>query len=88
MKQPHNPPRPLDAVFEDTTQRLRSDDPSRWPAEVTGKAVLRVFLRALQTATGRQPTFELLCSMYLEVHPDPPDELDGIVRQILTAAGT
>jgi hypothetical protein len=77
-------PRPLSDVFEEHLARLRASTREAWHVEVTGKAVLKVFLTMLIRA-ARKPTLqhELLCSMYLAQQPEPHQDLRDIVDAIL-----
>lgn len=80
-------PRPLPDVFEDHLARLRTSAREMWHTEVTGKAVLKVFLRMLMQAAGK-PTLdhEYLCSTYIDKHPEPHGDLRNIVDAILVEA--
>lgn len=83
-----NTPRPLDEVHAAHLARLRSGGIDDWAAEVTGKAVLKVFLRALSSALPRPIPAEMLVSIYLDAYPSAHRELGEIVDAILADAGT
>jgi hypothetical protein len=85
--EPRGVPRPLPEVFEEHLARLRASTRDVWHGEVTGKAVLKVVLRMLIQAAGK-PTLdhELLCSTYIDKHPEPHRDLRGIVDAILVEA--
>lgn len=80
-------PRPLADVFEEHLARLRASTRDVWHGEVTGKAVLKVFLNMLIRAVQipmRQHDF--LCSSYLGQQPQPHQDLEDIVGAILVEA--
>lgn len=58
-----------------------------WHGEVTGTAVLKVFLNMLMRA-AKMPTHQhdLLCSMYMQQRPDPHRDLRDVVDAILVEA--
>lgn len=80
-------PRALAEVFDEHVTRLRAATRDVWHREVTGKAVLKVFLNTLMRA-ARMPTsqHDLLCSMYLDQQPQPHRELQDIVVAMLVEA--
>lgn len=82
--EPRGCPRSLAEVFEEHLARLRASTRHEWHGEVTGKAVLKVFLNMLMRA-ARMPTqqHDLLCSMYLGQQPEPHQDLGDIVAAIL-----
>lgn len=80
-------PPPLAEVFDEHLERLRAGTRAAWHTEVTGKAVLKVFLNMLMRV-ARMPTQQhgLLCSMYLQQQPQPHEDLTSIVDTILAPA--
>lgn len=67
--------------------RLEALQPSEWPCWVTGKAVLKVFLRDFPVHWGPVPHPWVLVNLYLNGHSTPPGELAALVRRILELAG-
>jgi hypothetical protein len=78
----------LPDVFDAHLARLQAADRTVWHGEVTGKAVLKVFLKALKLTLKRQMSDELCCSMFLAEQPEPHQDLVVIVESILDEAGT
>jgi Protein of unknown function (DUF4435) len=80
-------PRLLFEVFEEHLERLRASTRAAWHGEVTGKAVLKVFLNMLMRA-AHMPTqaYGLLCPMYLQQQPEPHEDLKSRVDAILALA--
>lgn len=81
-------PRPLSESFDEHLSRLQSSGRPVWHGEVTGKAVLKVFLRSLKVALKMQLTDEHCCSMFFAQQPRPHQDLVEIVEAILEVAGT
>jgi len=75
-------PRGLDGEFESHLRILGADRTS-WPAAVTGKAVLGVFLEAMNLAFGQQIQPELAKSMYVAQQTTAPTELESLVGRFL-----
>lgn len=80
-------PRSLADEFSARLARMQQMNVQELSCWVTGKAVLKVFLRDFPVPFGPRIHNEVLKNLYLNAHPAPPDELDGLVRRIITLAG-
>lgn len=80
-------PRSLAEEFSAHLARVRQMDVQEQSCWVTGKAVLKVFLRDFPVPVGPRIHNEVLTNLYLNAHPTPPGELAGLVRRIITLAG-
>lgn len=81
-------PRSLCAVFEEHLVRFQAADRSLWQREVTGKAVLKVFLKGLKRVAKNPMSDRDWCSWYVSVQPSPHQDIIDIVESILDQAGT
>lgn len=61
--------------------RLTAASFTEWQQRVTGKAVIKVFHGAFPGVNARH----LLDNLYLDKYPQPPADLDRLVRRMLTA---
>lgn len=67
-------------VYESELVRLRGASVEEWQQRVTGKAVLKVFKGSFPgTNLGH-----ILDNLYLDKYPRPPEDLERLVRQILS----
>lgn len=73
--------------FAAQVARFEALQPLEWPRWVTGKAVLKVFLRDFPVPRGSVPHHWMLVNLYLDRHSTPPAELAGLVQRILELAG-
>lgn len=72
----------LGAAFTAELARLEAGELAQWQACVTGKAVLKVFLQDFPVTNAKA----LLVNLYLGVHPAPPEDLELLVRRIVSGA--
>jgi len=75
-------PRSLESCFDDHLSYLQGCAPANWPQWVTGKAVLKVFLERMPLRGGKLDK-DRMVNLYMDKHPDPPPELEQLVRRIL-----
>lgn len=79
-------PRALADVFEEHLVRLRASTRDVWHAEVTGKAVLKVFLRELKLAVKISMKDQQCCALYVLARPQPHTDLKQIIDTVLVEA--
>lgn len=75
-------PRPLADCFDDHLNFLHGRLATEWPQWVTGKAVLKALLAGLPLPRGKKLDESLMVNLYMTLHPDPPPELEQLVRWI------
>jgi len=76
-------PRPLASCFDDHLSDLQGLTGAEWPHWVTGKAVLKALLKVLPLPRNKKLDEALMVNLYMDKHPDPPPELEQLVRQIV-----
>ncbi|HSN98492.1 MAG TPA: DUF4435 domain-containing protein [Candidatus Nanopelagicales bacterium] len=81
-----SPPQPLSQMYSAHLQRLQALDPAEWPVWISGKAVLKVFLKSFPCPSGNVSQ-DILVNLYLEKQPQPPSEIEALVNRIVDRAG-
>lgn len=72
-------PQALGELYESSLARLQAASFTEWRAQVTGKAVLKVFQGSFPGVSARH----LLDNLYLDKYPRPPEDLQRLIGRIL-----